>query len=166
MVAGKENVPLGVQYPPTPRCSQSSPSPRKLKADGKGPFIPSSPVLDLGSNGDTLSQSIPGAPPTPCSPSKRFAMVANIPHTPGDSPSKKNKAAIPKTGISGTPGRGNLFTTAHTSESQGIQVDDEVFGSPLKSVKAVRGRHKKVVALVEGKENIPRPTRTRRAVVA
>ncbi|WWD17235.1 hypothetical protein CI109_101673 [Kwoniella shandongensis] len=150
---------------PTPRSTASPRSPVKHHA-------PSSPLSAIEVNtkfdNDALSSPV-AAPPTPLSPSKRRFNVQ-------DSPSKKSKAydiEPPKTGLPGTPGRGNLFAspqkaplaTAIANEDREKQAEEEeweIFGSPTKKaqpqvVTLAKGRAigKSVKGKSDGKENVP-----------
>ncbi|KAL7421818.1 NAD-dependent deacetylase hst3 [Cryptotrichosporon argae] len=116
----------------------------------------SSPLSSLPSSPRASSP----APPTPVSPSKRRATVAN-------EASKKTKPAPPRTGLPGTPGRGNLFA----SPAKALNIlrpaasADDLFGSPTRETKPVRAApapaaKTRVTRSAVGKENAPpRPTR-------
>jgi len=90
------------------------------------------------------------APHTPLSPSKRRANVGSVTPESGDSLTKKARSVLPpRTGLAGTPGRGNLFATTNTTAIIDECVKNEVFGSP--KAKSSSSRPRKQTA--RGKEN-------------
>ncbi|WRT66437.1 uncharacterized protein IL334_003393 [Kwoniella shivajii] len=120
----KVNRSLPDQMPvhlPTPRTTASPRSPAKHHQHQQ----PSSPVANGKTyttfDSDSELSDAPPTPPTPFSPSKRRSNAF-------DSPSKKTKSfdkEIPITGLSSTPGKGNLFSTS-TSASKSALVSTAV----------------------------------------
>ncbi|ORY33970.1 DHS-like NAD/FAD-binding domain-containing protein [Naematelia encephala] len=144
---------------PTPRPSQSpskspSRSPTTLSADQ----LQSPPLTPSSLSNASSSASPVMAPPTPLSPSKRRANVAPSSRSNDLSPAKKARAVEPpRTGLTGTPGRGNLFVaplgpTPPEWEDEPT-LNAEIFGSPKKSKKASAKNSKPLTA--SGKENAP-----------
>jgi len=154
--SSKGNIPPEQVQLPTPRSSQSPrKSPVKKRTSSN---LPSSPLSSISDSSCQSGPSSPGmAPPTPLSPSKRRANVAPPPPEGGVSPTKRSKAIFPpSTGISGTPGRGNLFASPTKAATAYEWVDEEVFGSPVLKVQS-RSRR----AVTTGKENNPVRSATR-----
>lgn len=147
-----EHIPLQL---PTPPASQQSPPPSEASE-----LSDLSDVLSSPPSSPVLAPAKDLEPPlTPVSPSKR-----GTPSTVTQQ-SKKTKPppASPSTGKRAIPGRGNLFTESQYDNLLSSSSDDNVFGSPTKSMPKAPAKSKKASAANAKAAEVAKPKPRRRA---